>query len=209
MPLIKHRKTEGGLLLLWEISESLEQLVLLGKEFIKDPAYQKITHPKRQKEWLTVRLLQQAANCTQHQFRYNETGQPCIDHPFFRSISISHSSDLVGIFLHRDKTTGLDIESENRNFIRVEKKYLTEEEAYWAKRIPNGYGWFWCIKEAAYKAAGVPGLIFRDQINIYQQKNGSLGVSVQLKLPLYFDIHQEKFHGQLIVYLTVRKNSQN
>jgi len=204
MPLIKSEENESGLLLLWEISESLEQIINLAQEFTKDPTFQKITHPKRQKEWLAVRLLYKSANCNQEQFFYNEIGQPCVNHPQFHSISISHSSNLVGVFLCRDKMAGLDIEASERNFARVEKKYLSTEESAMAQSIADGLGWFWCIKEAAYKAAGIPGLSFRDQIKIYRREDDALGVEVLDKSTIDFNIHQQKFSGQLIVYLTVR-----
>lgn len=207
MPLVKHIEIEDGLLLLWEITESLDEIEQPARKFLDDPAFLKITHPKRKKEWLAVRLLLEAAGCTKHQFRYNQVGQPCIDHPSYQSISISHSSNLVGIFLHSDYTTGLDIENEDRNFARVEAKYLSEAETKLAKTIPNGYGWFWCIKEAAYKAAGIPGLTFKDQINIFKRGDGTLGVQILEKSVLDFKIHQKKFSGQLIVYLTVYENS--
>ncbi|PTN09881.1 4'-phosphopantetheinyl transferase superfamily protein [Mangrovibacterium marinum] len=207
MPLIQDTETQNGLLLLWEITESLEQLKQLASAFLSSPAFQLIRHPKRQKEWLAVRLLQQAANCGQQQFRYTDHGQPCIDHPHYHSVSISHSANLVGLFLHRDSMTGLDIESENRNFRRVQSKYLSEQELCLAESMDNGHGWCWCIKEAAYKAAGIPGLGFRDQIHIYRHASGELGVRVQAGSHPDFDVHREKRANQLIVYLTIRPAS--
>lgn len=208
MPLIKQEEIAGGLLLLWEITEDLELMNVLAEEFTNDPTYLKITHPKRKKEWLAVRLLQKVAGCNKEQFHYNDVGQPCIDHPVYKSISISHSSNLVGIYLHTKPTTGLDIESEDRNFVRVEKKYLSDEESQMAKETQNGYGWFWCIKEAAYKAAGIPGLAFRDQINIDLQKNGSPEVKIKGESHLCFNIYQKKLSGQLIVCLTLQSTLQ-
>lgn len=204
MPLFQQYHIDNGILLLWEMTESPEELREFAGQFQDNPNYQKITHPQRQREWLCVRRLLQSAACHHHQISYTANGKPVINHPVFKSISISHSSKMAGVFLHPGDLAGLDIESAERNFAKVEQKYLSPSESELAAQIPDGQAWFWCIKEAAYKAAGIPGLVFNRQIEIKKGTNGELLATVLGAEPMKFKIHQKKIGGQLIVCLSLQ-----
>jgi len=204
MPLFQQYHIENGILLLWEMTESTEEILAFAGEFERDPNFKQITHPQRQREWLCVRKLLQSAACHHHQISYTENGKPVINHPTFKSISISHSSKMAGVFLHPGEMAGLDIESADRNFAKVERKYLSAAESELAAQIPDGLAWFWCIKEAAYKAAGIPGLIFNQQIEIEKGIDGTLQAIVMGNHTLRFKIHQKKIDGQLIVCLSLQ-----
>ena len=202
MPLIELTTIENGSLLLWDMSETQDELRKLGEEFTADPAFLCISHPRRQREWLTIQLLLRQAGC-KGLLHYNENGKPCINHSKYKSVSISHSTKLAGLFLHPEMMSGLDIESAERNFAKVEKKFLNSAESKLARQIPDGPGLFWCMKEAAYKAAGIPGLIFNKQIEIKPNTEGDLMVSVVGRSTLNFKIYRRKIAGQLIVCLTL------
>jgi len=203
MPFLEQRKIDDGLLLLWEMTESQEEIENFAKEFDVDPNYKKTAHPKRKREWLCVRKLLQVAACEHHQITYDENGKPLIDHQSFNSISISHSAKLAGVFLHPNEMAGLDIESVERNFSAIEKKFLSPAESALATQFTQGLALFWCIKEAAYKAAGLPGLVFNEQIQIEIDELGNLAVNVKRNGLMKFKIHRQMSAGQLIVCLTI------
>ncbi|WP_163707939.1 4'-phosphopantetheinyl transferase family protein [Mangrovibacterium lignilyticum] len=205
MPFIEHCNIDNGLLLLWEMTETPEELQEFEQEFADNADYLKISHPKRQREWLTVQQLLRNANCSPQLITRDSNGKPGINHQLYQSVSISHSAKLAGIFLHPGTMVGLDIEDAERDFARVEKKYLSREESALAKRIPNGAGLFWCIKEAAYKAAGIPGLVFTEQIEISETEPGTLTTTVYGNSTLEFKIYQRMIAGQLIVCLTLQQ----
>jgi len=205
MPLLQKYQLSGGTLLLWEMTETPEEMKVLAKEFTNESAFLQITNPKRQKEWLAVRMLLTEAACSPEQISYDSNGKPMIDHAEFKSISISHSSQLAGIYLHPLECSGLDIESTTRDFLKVEKKYLSPEESVLAHKIENGHALFWCIKEAVYKACGVPGLIFCEQIRINQSINGELTTVAYTPEELSFQIKHVKIGDQLVVYITLLK----
>ncbi|MGD9558915.1 MAG: 4'-phosphopantetheinyl transferase superfamily protein [Mangrovibacterium sp.] len=166
MPLYKTIEIENGRLFFWEISETEEEMRHLFPDAAADPAFLRLNGSRRKMEWFAVRALLLSAGCHSNHLCYLDSGEPCIEHPEFTQISISHSDRFAGLFLHRSARIGLDIENRHRNFIRVEKKYLSEEEIRLAHSLPDGHGYFWCIKEAVYKAAGIPGLHFSRQIRI-------------------------------------------
>lgn len=201
MPYLRTVKIQDGILLLWEMSETVSSLTAQFPEALADPDFIKIISSKRQQEWLAIRALLQVAGCKAEQLIYSETGQPRINHPEYPWISISHSDKLAGLFLHPFCPVGLDIENINRNFIRVEKKYLSPEEQLLAATIPNAHGLFWCIKEAVYKAAGIPGILFADQIRISPDKENKLSVKLIVRDERSYFMNFLEIGDQLIVYV--------
>lgn len=200
MPLLRSINIENGLLLIWELTETAEALAAGYPEVQNDPVLSRITSLKRQQEWVAIRALLYAANCKPDQLSYTEAGQPLINHPEYKSISISHSDKLAGLLLHRAKGAGLDIESANRNFRRVEHKYLSPEESRLALSVPNGHGLFWCIKEAVYKAAGIAGIHFSGQIRISLNKTNKPIVRLLTESEQHYELVHFEIGGQIIVY---------
>ena len=206
MPLIKKIPVFDGLLLIWELSETTDQLKQLIPEAASTPEFQSLNNPKRQKEWLATRLLLKEINCAHTQLSYDKNGRPHIHHPQYKQISISHSDKLAGIFMHPSQTIGLDIENVNRDFIRVEKKYLSPQEMELARTINNGHGLFWCIKEATYKAAGIPGIHFSKEIHINLLPDKELSVALSQQKQRLFNICHFLINKQLVVCLIDRAN---
>lgn len=82
----------------------------------------------------------------------------------FPPISISHSRGMVAIALgEHGMRIGIDTETPDRyhQLQHVASRFLAPEQMDWAKH-PATLSWAWCIKEAAYKAAGIPGLSLAD-----------------------------------------------
>ncbi|MDE6085196.1 MAG: 4'-phosphopantetheinyl transferase superfamily protein [Muribaculaceae bacterium] len=72
-------------------------------------------------------------------------------------ISISHSQESVAIAINKKKRIGIDTETWRPQLERVKHKYLSKREL----EIYTGHQGLliaWCMKEAAYKAAGIKGL---------------------------------------------------
>ena len=82
---------------------------------------------------------------------YNEVGAPVVDPPN-TYISVAHGGDMVAVAI-ADERVGVDIESLDRNFNRIQSRYMTPAEIAlsdseeWAARV-------WAAKEAIYKLYG-------------------------------------------------------
>lgn len=200
MPLIRTIDMEDGRLLIWELAETAGTLAGRYPKVLNDPGFQRITSQKRQQEWLAIRALLYAANCGPDQLSYTEHGRPVIDHPIYQGISISHSDRFAGLLLHRSPHAGLDIERTDRNFVRVEHKYLSAEERRLALSVPNGHALFWCIKEAVYKAAGIAGVHFADQIRILPNHEGTLSARLLTGTGPHYRLVHFGIDQQLVVY---------
>lgn len=152
---------------IWELTESVTGLsAFFSAKELDDPAFLKYTHEKRKIEWLATRLLiRQLAgdDCT---ISYLESGKPLLRHNKYKHISISHSREFAAVILHEELNVGIDIEDTSRDFQRVEKKYLSDDELVYIKGNHRLQCLYWCAKEAIFKLVDDDGIDFRKQIHI-------------------------------------------
>lgn len=167
MPLFKTIPVPDGLIGVWQLSEKLEDLLpdftaneLASKDF------QQYTFEKRKIEWLATRRLIKELIGSRFEITYLETGKPILSHFRYNHISISHSRDFVVVFVHENLNTGIDIESVNRNYNPVEKRYLSEDELIQVNKDPILQCLYWCAKEAVFKFVHEDGVEFKKQIYI-------------------------------------------
>lgn len=154
----------------WRIEETAEwfqsQLLLDENEIA---AIASIRHPQRKLHWLSSRVLLRALLQT-GQFIHLENdvhGKPVVRN-FPVEISISHSADLSALLLSRKYKVGIDIEKTNPKVLRIQHKFVSEEELKWVgdqDRIEKLYA-IWCAKEAMYKLYGEKKLDFRQHLRL-------------------------------------------
>ena len=208
MPLILEKHIDKGLLLLWELTEDLEWFKNQFPHLVDDDTFKQLRNEKRQKEWLAVKMMLKHLGCTDLNHFYNEAGQPQLHHPKFKKISISHSSQLAGILIHPNQEVGLDLESLDRNFKSIERKYLSPKEIELAQKTAENYALFWCAKEAVYKTAGIPGISFSTQILLeLNQQNKLTAKLLTPELTKTYEISYFEYKNQLVVYLLANNKS--
>ena len=95
---------------------------------------------------------------------YEPSGAPLLKNSPFAHISVSHSRTSVAVALSHSRC-GVDIESLDRNFEKIARRYTTPEE-----RALSAEGWWlaaaWCAKECAYKIVGREGVDFLHDITL-------------------------------------------
>lgn len=167
MPLIKTISTIEGLISIWQITETLEELLaIFSPEELADNDFLRFTFEKRKCEWLATRALLKQMIGQGFEICYNNSGKPLINHPIYQHISISHSREFVAVYLHQNKAVGIDIESMNRNYAPVLKKYLSDPELTLAKENNLLQCLYWCAKEAIFKMVEEDGIDFRKQLEV-------------------------------------------
>ena len=167
MPLIKSITVPNGLLSVWQITESSDELLSFFTPVEKDDTeFQKFTYEKRKAEWLAARVLLKQMVGSFFQIYYTESGKPLLDHPVYKQISISHSRDFVAVLVHQQQAVGIDIESMNRNYAPISKRYLSEIELQHVNEDPLLQCIYWCAKEAVFKLVEEEGIDFRKQIEV-------------------------------------------
>lgn len=155
------------MLSVWHLTESSFELgTYFTPEEISDPGFQKFNYEKRKTEWLAARVLLKQMIGSSFHISYSESGKPLLDHPEYPHISISHSRHFVAVLIHQHQAVGVDIESMNRNYAPIKKRYLSEIELQQVNENPYLQCIYWCAKEAVFKLVEEEGVDFRKQIEV-------------------------------------------
>ncbi len=161
---------QNGTLLCWELSESLIELQSMATtSWLEEIGNFK--NERRKKEYLACRLLfAHQMGHTDFDIQYTETGAPYIPQ-INSSISISHSKELVVVYLHTTMAVGVDIEIASSKLKRIQHKFLAPEEYDLGRAcfptLEIAYLTLcWSAKEAMYKWYTQKGLSFRNQLRL-------------------------------------------
>lgn len=143
---------------------NLDEQALIGAE---REQYDSLTNQQRKKTFLGVRMLRKALKINAP-IIYLPSGKPALyntsDH-----ISISHTKEIVA-FATSEQPIGIDIEEKSRNCTRVINKFVSaHDKILYQAQHGNWPLELWCAKEAVYKLYDLPGLSFKDEINIAQR----------------------------------------
>ena len=179
MPIINKIESEKITILVWEITETLEEIMAL-EGGINISNY---TSKKRKKEHLASRLLVNEIYPTKT-IIYNEFGAPELNNG--KHISISHSKELVAVIIS-DTKSGLDIEQISEKPLSIASKFVSEKNLI--KLNKEKATLIWCLKEAIYK---------------WYQK-GSVDFIKDIIIPEFF----AKKHGKVTAYFRGKKLNLN
>ena len=170
MPLYKtinHNSTTR--ILVWEITESLEEL--LGKVVLKPKTQNRLKAMKselHQRAFLSVRMLLKEAGYTDFELHYDEFGKPYFLDGKYVSITHSH---LFSAIIISDETVGIDIEMQREKIIRIADKFLNPTELHRLKSFDiadyiKKLTVKWGAKEAIFKIRNEKGISFKDHIKV-------------------------------------------
>tara|TARA_B100000989_G_scaffold181156_1_gene136193 strand:- start:1135 stop:1755 length:621 start_codon:yes stop_codon:yes gene_type:complete len=139
-------------------------------------------------QFLAVRKILQLENA-EYKIRYDESGKPSINSDI--NISISHSKHMAAILFSVHNKIGIDIEQKGSRILNIQNKFLNEYE-----KLKNEYQYdidyltkIWTAKESIYKAIGIKGISFSDNITIKNiMRNKGQGYYVNGKEKYKFDL---------------------
>ena len=153
MPLLLKKEKNNNIILVWRISESLEELVKLCDN--TDSSHLK--NKKRKKEFLACRIL---LSCFNKNLRisYSKNGSPNLNN--HQHVSISHSGDLACIIIS-EKEIGVDIEKISDKTLKIKEKFINSHHLRLHKEESTI---IWCIKEAVFKFHKIGNLDFKKDI---------------------------------------------
>ncbi|MCM0664868.1 4'-phosphopantetheinyl transferase family protein [Flavobacterium tyrosinilyticum] len=172
-------------ILIWEITESLEEL--LSKVVLKEKTQKRLDGMKsqmHQRAFLSVRMLIQEMGFTDKDLHYDEFGKPYFDCD--NHISITHSYHFAAIIISHEKV-GIDMELQREKIQRIADKFTDFESNYLDTSSVEEYikklTVIWGAKEAIFKIRNEKGISFKDHIKV---SNFSLG-ETQTQASLHFD----------------------
>ena len=153
MPLLLKKEENNNTILVWEISEPLENLISLSSNI--DCSHLK--SDKRKKEFLACRILLNHFD-ENLKISYSENGSPNLNNHQY--ISVSHSGDLVCIIIS-DKKIGIDIEQISDKSLRLKEKFINSHHTKLNKEKST---LIWCIKESVFKFHEIGNVDFKKDV---------------------------------------------
>lgn len=134
-------------------------------EYLTDLEKQRLLsfkHIRRRREFMATRILRHRTVGYQH-IHYDPHGAPYIEDEGF--ISISHSTNQVGLAINSDFKIGLDLESIRPNVRTIMHKFLSEnEKVQFNTEDIIEVCKVWSAKEALYKLAGRKKIHFKSEL---------------------------------------------
>lgn len=156
--------------IIWHITESvdglLERIPLSQKEFAY---YAELKSEQRKKQWLAYRCALMLLNEEVHiPIDYTDIGKPMLS-DLSSQISVSHSGSYAQAIISNVNRVGVDIEVISETAYRVRHKFMNHEELEYAESVdPKQISlYIWCAKEAMYKAMGEEGVIFAQDMKLF------------------------------------------
>ena len=151
-------------------------------------------------QFLAVRKILHLENPC-YKIRYDESGKPFINSDL--NISISHSKFMAAIVFSENNKAGIDIEHKENKIINIQNKFLNDSE-----KLENEYQsnvdyltMIWTAKESIYKALGIKGVSFSDNIIIKDiNKNKGYGYYINGKEKYKFDLIFFSIEDYIICY---------
>ena len=164
MPLINKYKHPFGIIALWHIIETPEQLqaMLTIDEFVPFKTEKRNTH------WLSARLaLQEAIGISSSKIIKNHLGKPYLVSKDGH-ISITHSGNMSAAIFNKSNSCGIDLELFDERINRIAHKFTSEAEFL---LLPKSYHnaclcLLWSAKESVFKFGSIHDVDFKEQIKL-------------------------------------------
>ena len=177
--LVRKEITEEGCLLgIWEITETSDQLLDMLSEENKEKAHKylsTIRSKKRKLAWLSIRVVLQILTNDNKTVKHTLQGQPYLSDNSYQ-ISISHSKDYAVVLLHKHKKVGVDIENYSNRILKIEKRFISDNEYIDPKNRTLHLILHWCAKETLYKLMDSTKIIFKEHLHIHPFQIQNKGV---------------------------------
>ena len=167
--LIRKEHTDtGGLLGIWKMEESREELLTHFPEHLRPKAVAytgNIRSQQRSIEWLSSRAMLFILLGEDKSIQNYPDGRPYLaDHSHL--ISISHTKEYAALLLHHSLPVGIDIERRSERIKKIADKFISESEYIDPSRKVIHQLLHWSAKESLFKLMNQQGVDFRQHLHI-------------------------------------------
>lgn len=162
-------QTDGADLIIWEITELVDELMQLIPHFERYQAdFTKLKTNKRQLEFLAARLAFQQLVGAHETILYTAEGKPICESNNYQ-LSITHTLKWVAVLVHPSCEVGIDIEAPSTRFGSLHKRFLNTNEQQNLVDLTDlrKVQLAWSAKEALYKIIGMQAVDFATQLEIH------------------------------------------
>ena len=153
--------------MIWEITEDLSFFQTFPENWTTNKDHQIVSQKKLESSAARFCLwtLCQQISEGPWDLRKDERNRPYFDQSDYH-ISLSHSFPFVAAIISHKKSVGIDLERFGRQVEKIGPRYLSAEEWNRWQDSHSDLTKAWTCKEAIYKAMGVPGLAFQQDIQL-------------------------------------------
>ena len=167
MPINNIISFDDARLLVWEVTERIDELKSMLKELAESELDQ-IVSEKRKLEFLGIRVALHELLDEEVRVCYTDEHKPYLINNKYE-ISVSHSGKWIAVIIHPTRYVGIDIEIPTPKIQRVYTRFLSEREQ---TELSNGQDLMqlqiaWSAKEALYKIIGKEAVDFANQLRIF------------------------------------------
>ena len=168
--LIRKEYTEdGGLLVVWKMVETKEELLQLFPDHLRSEAdtyLMDIRSERRSVEWLSTRVMLLNLLGREQIILNREDGSPYLADEKAK-ISISHTKNYAAILLHETSAVGIDIETRSERVIKIAGKFISSDEFIDPTQIIVHQLLHWSAKETLFKLMNTQGVDFKQHLHIH------------------------------------------
>ncbi|MGG5600579.1 4'-phosphopantetheinyl transferase superfamily protein [Myroides sp. DF42-4-2] len=168
MGIVREIELPAGVLYIWHITESLEELS--HDLLLSDASQQRLSAKKyeqHQKAFLAVRQILRQNGISDCELSYDDKGKPRLRSGLH--ISISHSFDYALVAISQENI-GIDIELKREKIIRLKDKFCNPRELALApadfQLQVDYFTEVWSVKEALYKMCNSRSLSFAQDMSV-------------------------------------------
>ena len=168
--------------IIWEITEDLSFFQTFPENWTTNKDHQIVSQKKLESSAARFSLwsLCQQISEGPWDLRKDERNRPYFDQSDYH-ISLSHSFPFVAAIISHKKPVGIDLERFGRQVEKIGPRFLSAEEWNRWQDSHSDLTKAWTCKEAIYKAMGVPGLAFQQDIQLPSFANNPFEIRVKDK----------------------------
>jgi len=187
-------------ILLWKIMPGELDEIHLSMD---DKNLLKTRKGKNSKEYfLAVRKLLQNED-PESTINYDSQGKPYLNTQ--KGISISHSNEIAAIGISNEIDFGIDVQYKTDKILNIQNKFLSNNEKQNLGDTPSLESLIklWSAKESIYKALGIKGVSFSNDLEIDIKKNKDLfkvGYSKKDNNKIKFDLSFFNIDEYIVCY---------
>ena len=199
MPLHSKKHINNGIVALWRIEETKEELF----DLLPTAWRAKLDIDSMSRHNVAARVLAFTVCPDFDSIEKDEYGKPYFvskDYP----ISITHAGDYAGFMYTQDRECGIDIEQITHRIERIQHKFIREDEKAFAEAGLKGMYMVWCAKEAMYKYYGLKALDFKANLQLqfepFDQEGTLQGIISKNEYKKAMNLHYQFFDEYLLIH---------
>ena len=168
--------------MIWEITEDLSFFQTFPENWTTNKDHQIVSQKKLESSAARFCLWNVCQQISEGPWdlRKDERNRPYFDQSDYH-ISLSHSFPFVAAIISHKKSVGIDLERFGRQVEKIGPRFLSAEEWNRWQDSHSDLTKAWTCKEAIYKAMGVPGLAFQQDIQLPSFANNPFKIHVRDK----------------------------